>query len=62
MKTNALIASMLLGSTILPLMAAEHPEVFPKPQQIELKEGYTLAEEITVKIRQKDSNGKVWDK
>lgn len=62
MKKNTLIASMLLGSTILPLMAAEHPEVFPKPQQIELKEGYTLAEEITVKIRQKDSDGKVWDK
>lgn len=55
---------MLLGSSILPLSAAanEHPAVFPKPQQIELKQQYTQAEEIRVSIRNKDSKGKIWQK
>lgn len=62
MKKNTLIASLLLSSTMLPLSAAEHPDVFPKPQQMELKEGFTHAEEVTVKIRKKNSEGKVWEK
>ncbi len=62
MKKNALLAGLLLGSTALPLTAAESIDVFPKPQQMELKTGYTQAEEIIVKIRKEDSAGKVWDK
>ena len=62
MKKNALIAGLMLSSTCLPLTAAEHPEVFPKPQQIELKSGYTHAEEVIVKIRTKESSGNVWEK
>lgn len=62
MKKNAILAGMLLGSMALPLMATETIEVFPKPQQIELKQEYTHAEEVSVKVRKKDSTGNVWEK
>lgn len=62
MKKNALLAGLLLGSMALQLQAAEPIDVFPKPQQIELKHEYTRVDETIVKIRKKDSTGKVWEK
>ena len=60
MKKNALIASMLISSTMLPLTAADTPVVFPTPQQVELKEGYTYAEEVTVELRNQGAESAEW--
>ena len=60
MKKNALIASMLISSTMLPLTAADTPVVFPTPQQVELKEGYTYAEEVKVELRNQGAESAEW--
>lgn len=60
MNKNALIAGLLVGSASILAAAEEQPDVFPKPQQMEIKEGFTLAEEVTVSIRTKDSQGEEW--
>ena len=60
MNKNALIAGLLVGTASILAAAAEQPDVFPKPQQMEIKEGFTLAEEVTVSIRTKDSQGEEW--
>lgn len=65
MKKNALLTGLLLGSTVLPLTAAEneeHPAVFPKPQQIELKQQYTQAKEISINLRTDNAEGEIWQK
>ena len=60
MNKNALIAGLLVGTASILAAAEEQPSVFPKPQQMEIKEGFTLAEEVTVSIRTKDSQGEEW--
>ncbi len=62
MKKNALLTGLLLGSNLLPLTAAAdtQPAVFPKPQQIELKQQYTQAEDISVYTRNTDSDAPIW--
>ena len=60
MNKNALIAGLLVGTASILAAAEEQPSVFPKPQQMEIKAGFTHVEEVSVAIRTKDSQGAEW--
>ena len=62
MKKNALIASMLLSSATISMADVNQPDVFPKPQQIELQAGFTHAEEVSVTLRSEDNTDAIWQK
>ena len=59
MNTHTLIAGLLLGSTPLPLTAA--PDIFPKPQQVNLQDNYTRVSSVSLNLRKPDSSGAMWE-
>lgn len=62
MKKNILLAGLLPGIAALPLMATEHPDVYPRPQAIELQSAFTHVEEVSIELRNEQSAGEMWDK
>lgn len=58
MNTHTLIAGLMLGSTTL---VAAAPDIFPKPQQVNLQDSYTQVTAVAINQRKADSTGGMWD-
>ncbi|MBR3925912.1 MAG: beta-N-acetylglucosaminidase domain-containing protein [Akkermansia sp.] len=60
MKKSILIAGLILGSATLATAAT--PDIFPKPQQVNLQDTYTSVQQVQVNMRKTDSTGGMWDR
>ncbi len=58
MNTHTLIAGLVLGSTTLVTAA---PDIFPKPQQVNLQNSYTQVTAVVLNRRTADSTGGMWE-
>ncbi|MDO5464808.1 MAG: beta-N-acetylglucosaminidase domain-containing protein [Akkermansia sp.] len=58
MNTHTLIAGLVLGSTTLVTAA---PDIFPKPQQVNLQNSYTQVTAVVLNQRTADSAGGMWE-
>ncbi len=59
MNKNALIAGLMLGCATLVSAA---PDIFPKPQQVNLQESYTHITRVQIEKRSTDSKGGMWER
>ncbi|MBQ8900242.1 MAG: beta-N-acetylglucosaminidase domain-containing protein, partial [Akkermansia sp.] len=58
MNTHTLIAGLVLGSTTLVTAA---PDIFPKPQQVNLQNSYTQVTAVVLNRRTAGSTGGMWE-
>ncbi|MDO5471331.1 MAG: beta-N-acetylglucosaminidase domain-containing protein [Akkermansia sp.] len=60
MNKYTLIAGIMLGTAATSLAAM--PDIFPKPQQVNLQDSYTQVTTVALNQRKPDSKGGMWDK
>ncbi|MDO5473016.1 MAG: beta-N-acetylglucosaminidase domain-containing protein [Akkermansia sp.] len=58
MNKHILIAGLMLGGAALTTAAA--PDIYPKPQQVNLQDNYTRVTQVELLLRTPDSNDDVW--
>ncbi len=59
MNKHALMAGLMLGCATLVTAA---PDIFPKPQQVNLRESYTQITRVQIEKRSPDSKGGMWER
>ena len=59
MNKHALMAGLMLGCATLVTAA---PDIFPKPQQVNLRESYTQITRVQIEKRRPDSKGGMWER